>query len=117
MGAVAVGAMAGFAGSLLFFLILGISGIVDSPSDAIPLLILEFGGLVGAGYVAGRLAGRDQVVHGGYAGLLVFFVATVITLAATPGSASPLVLLFTAFLAVVLGSAGGTLAKATGNQS
>jgi len=103
--------MTGLAGALLLFLIMGITGIVDSAADAIPLLFLQFLGLVGAGYVAARLAGRDHVLHGGYAGLLVFVVATGITLAADPDSASLLVIGFTGLVALVLGSAGGALAK------
>ena len=103
--------MAGLAGAMLLFLLMGITGVVDSPSDAIPLLFLEFLALVGAGYTAGRLAGRDRVLHGGYAGLLLFVVATGITLAADPDSASLLVIAFTAFLALVLGSVGGALAR------
>lgn len=104
--------MTGLAGAMLLFLVMGISGVIDSPSDAIPLLFLEFLGLVGAGFVAGRLADRDRVRHGGYAGTLLFAVATVITLAADPDSASLLVIAFTAFVAMVLGSAGGALAQA-----
>ncbi len=103
--------MTGLAGAMLLFLVMGISGIVNSPSDLIPLLFLEFLGLVGAGFVAGRLAGRDRVLHGGYAGMLLFSVTTVITLAAAPDSASLLVIAFTAFIAMVLGSAGGALAQ------
>lgn len=103
--------MSGLAGALSLFLVLGLTGIVDSPSDAVPLLFLQFAGLIGAGYVAGRLAGINRVLNGGYAGLLLFVVATGITLAADPDSASPVVLAFTGFLAVVLGSAGGALAN------
>jgi putative membrane protein (TIGR04086 family) len=103
--------MAGLAGALLLFLIMGITGIVESAADAIPLLFLEFLGLVGAGFVAGRLAGRDHVLHGGYAGLVLFVVATGIALAADPDSASLLVIGFTGLLALVLGSAGGALAR------
>lgn len=109
-GAVAVGALTGLAGALLLFLIMGITGVVDSPSDAVPLLFLQFLGLLLAGYVAGRLSHRDRVLQGGYAGLLLFAVATGITLAGDPGSASLIVLLFTGALALVLGSAGGALA-------
>jgi putative membrane protein (TIGR04086 family) len=99
---------------MIAFLVLGITGVVDSPSDAVPLIFLQFLGLLTAGYVAGRLAGRDRVVHGGFAGLAVFAVATVITLAAGSDSASPLVVAFTGVLAAVLGSAGGALAQVRG---
>jgi putative membrane protein (TIGR04086 family) len=112
IGAVAMGAMTGLATALLLFLVMGVTGIVDSPSDAVPLLFLQFLGLVLAGFVSGRLSGRDQALHGGYAGLLLFLVATMITLAADPDSASLLVIAFTGALSLVLGSAGGTLARA-----
>lgn len=104
--------MAGLATSLLLFLMMGLIGIVDSPSDAVPLLFLQFFGLVLAGFIAARMSGRDHVLHGGYAGLLLFLIATTITLAADPESASLLVIAFTGALSLVLGSAGGTLARA-----
>ncbi len=103
--------MSGLGTAMLAFLILGIAGIVDSPSDAVPLIFLQFLGLLTAGFVAGRIAGRDRVLHGGFAGIALFGAATAITLAASPDSASPLVLAFTAVLAAVLGSAGGALAQ------
>ena len=105
--------MSGLAGALLLFLVMGIAGLVDSASDTVPLLFLQILGLVGAGYVAGRLAGRDRELHGGYAGLLLFAVATGITLAANPDSVSVIVIAFTGFLALVLGSVGGALARMT----
>lgn len=111
VAAVAVGAMSGLAGALLIFLVLGLAGVVESPADAVPLLFLQFLALLGAGYVAGRLAGTHHVLNGGYSGLLLFVVATGITLAADPDSASLLVIAFTGALALVLGSAGGALAR------
>lgn len=111
-GAVALGALSGLAGAMLLFLILGITGAVTSPSDTVPLFFLQFLGLVGSGYVAGRLGGRDQVLHGGYAGLVLFAIASAFALAGAPDSANLLVIVFTGTLAIVLGSAGGALSKA-----
>ncbi len=102
--------MTGLAGALLLLLVMGITGVVDSRDDAIALIFLQFLGLVIAGYVAGRFAGRDHALHGGYAGIVLFAVATAITLAADPGSASLLVITFSGVLALVLGTAGGVLA-------
>jgi hypothetical protein len=101
--------MAGLGGGMSAFLVLGIIGFVDSPSDSVALLFLQFLALVGSGYVAGRFAGREPVRHGGYAGLLVFMVSSGITLAADPGSGDLLVIAFTGLVAVALGSAGGVL--------
>lgn len=102
--------MTGLAGALLVFLVLGITGVVESRDDTIALIFLQFLGLVLAGFVAGRLARRDRALHGGYAGLSLFAVATALTLATSPGSASPFVIGFTGVLALVLGTAGGVLA-------
>ncbi len=102
--------MTGLAGALLLFLVMGLFGIVDSRDDAVALIFLQFLGLVVSGYVAGRFARRDHAMHGGYAGLALFAVATAITLASDPGSGSLLVIAFTGLLAVVLGTAGGVLA-------
>ena len=104
--------MTGLGIALTLFLVMGITGIVNSPSDVVALISLQFLGLLSAGYVAGRLSGRDRVLHGGYAGIALFAVATVIALATEPGSANLLVIAFTGFLAAVLGSAGGALATA-----
>lgn len=97
---------------MLLFLVLGISGIIDSPDDAVPLLFLQFLSLVAAGYVSGRIARRDPVLHGGFAGLAVFVVTTAITLATDPGSTNLPVIAFTGLIAATLGSAGGALARA-----
>lgn len=101
---------------MLVFLIMGMTGLVDSLSDAVPLLFLQLLSPVAAGYVAGRLSSRDQVLHGGYAGLLLFAVATGIALAADPDSASLLVIAFSGLLTLVLGSSGGALAKAASDR-
>ena len=113
-GAISVGALAGLATAMLAFLVLGIIGVVESPADLVPLLFLQFLGLVVAGYIAGRLAGRDRVRHGGYAGLALFAVSSALALATDPGSGNVFVIAFTGVLAVVLGSAGGALARARG---
>lgn len=97
---------------MIVFLGLGITGVVKSADDAVPLLFLEFLGIVAAGYVAARLAARDHVLHGGLAGLALFVIATGIALAADPASINILVIAFTGLVASVLGSAGGALARA-----
>ncbi len=98
---------------MLVFLLLGIAGAVSSPTDVVPLLFLQLLGLIGAGYVAGRLAGRDPILHGGLSGLVLFVITTAITVAADPTTPHLAVIAFTGLLAVVLGSVGGALATAT----
>ncbi|MGI9611161.1 MAG: hypothetical protein ACR2NL_12785 [Acidimicrobiia bacterium] len=102
--------MAAIGGIMITFLVLGITGIVDARA-AIPLLFLQFLGLVVAGYVAGRLAGRDRILHGSLASMLVYLVSSAIGLAISGSTASVLVLLFSGAVAAVLGSAGGALAE------
>lgn len=107
-GAIAVGAMAGLVFALLAFIVLGISGVVAPDRGEIFLLFLEFLALVIAGYVAGRLSDTAEL-HGGLAGLLTALVSGLISLTSRQ---VPVVGIITLTLvAVVLGSAGGVLAR------
>ena len=111
-GAVALGALAGLAAAMAAFLLFGLAGVVQSRGDTVALLFLQFLGLVIGGYIAGRLAPNHEVLNGGLAGLAMFLVTTAIALAADPGSANPIVVLFTGLIAATLGSSGGALASA-----
>ena len=107
--AIAIGAMAALGLIMVTFLLLSITGLVDSPL-AIGLLFLQLLGLVVAGYVSGRLSGESRVVHGSLAALSVSLVTSTIALAA--GAAPGLgVLFFGIALAAVLGSVGGAVAE------
>ena len=108
--AVAVGAMAGLGVTLALFLLLGILGLVDRVVS-VPVLVLQFFGLVLAGFVAGTVAGRARVLTGGLAGIAVFAVAGLIAMAGSGAPASPIVLAFSAALGALLGSVGGTVAE------
>jgi hypothetical protein len=74
------------------------------------LIVLEFAALVIAGYIAGRFAPSGAAVHGGLAGMAVFFIAAVISVASAPGT-NLVELLVLGLVAAVLGSAGGALAE------
>lgn len=104
--------MAGLGAALVVFLALGITGVIDRDSAAIPAAFLQFLGQLGAGYISARIARRDHVVHGSYAALLLYFVAAAITLAAAPDTVGPITLIVFALIAAILGSAGGLLAAA-----
>lgn len=107
-GAVAIGAMAGLVVALLAFIFLGISGLVAPGRGEIFLLFIQFLSLVVAGYVAGRLS-DEPAIHGGIAALLSAFVSGLVSVTSTE---VPLVGIITLTLvAVVLGSAGGVLAR------
>jgi hypothetical protein len=100
--------MAGLVVALLSFIFLGISGIVTADRGEIFLLFLQFLALVVAGYVAGRLSDAAEV-HGGLAGLLAALVTGLISLTRTDVPIAGIVTL--TLVAVVLGSAGGVLAR------
>ena len=108
-GAVALGAMTGLGAALVAFVILGITGIVDSSNAAIPVAFLQFLAQLLAGYVAARLAGRDAVIHGSFAALLLYLVGSTITLAAAPDAVGLVTLALFAVVAAVVGAAGGLL--------
>lgn len=107
-GAVAIGAMAGLVVALLAFILLGISGIISPDRGEIFLLFIQFLSLVVAGYVAGRLSDTAEI-HGGLAALLSAFVSGLISLSSARVPLAGIITL--TLVAVVLGSAGGVLAR------
>lgn len=108
-GAIALGAMTGLGAALMAFLILGVTGILDSTNAAIPVVFLQFLSQLLAGYVAARFAGRDAVIHGSFAALLLYLVGSTITLAAAPDAVGRVTLALFAVVAAVVGAAGGLL--------
>jgi putative membrane protein (TIGR04086 family) len=101
--------MAGLGLALAVFLVLGISGIIDADTSAVPLAFLQFTAQFTAGYLAGRLAGRDGVLHGSLAAIAVYLVGSTLALAAAPDSVGPVSVILFAVVAAILGSAGGLL--------
>jgi hypothetical protein len=105
-GAIALGAAAGIAASLVTNLAIGL---VIAPPAAVSILI-HLTATVGAGYVAGRFAvAGTAAVNGGLAGLLIFLFVGVVSLLAAAGP-EPIELAMLGIVAAVLGSAGGVLA-------
>ncbi|MDJ0961261.1 MAG: TIGR04086 family membrane protein [Acidimicrobiia bacterium] len=109
-GAVALGAMTGLGVALAVFLFLGVTGILTEDNAAIPVAFLQFLAQFGAGYVSGRLAGRDGVIHGSFAAIAMYLLGSTLTLAAAPDTVGTGALILFAVVAAVLGSAGGLLA-------
>jgi hypothetical protein len=101
--------MTGLGVALVTFLVLGITGSVDSSNAAVPLAFLQFLAQLLAGYVAARFAGRDAILHGSFAALLLYLVGSAITLAAAPDAVGLLALALFAVVAAVVGAAGGLL--------
>jgi putative membrane protein (TIGR04086 family) len=83
-------------------------GRVDA-DDAGTLLVLGYLSYLLAGYLAGRFAGRNGALHGGFAGLGLFVVTAMLAIAAGTDPAL-LTVTFSLLVAAVIGSAGGALA-------
>lgn len=111
-GAVGLGAMTGLGLALALFLLLGATGVLTEDNAAIPLVFLQFLAQFGAGYLAGRFAGRDGIAHGSLAAIAIYLVGSTLTLAAAPDEVGIPTLILFAIVALVVGSAGGLLADA-----
>ncbi len=107
-GAVAVGAMAGLAGGLVGFVVIGF--LVSADNDLLALIFLSYLAQLGSGYVAGRLAPDEAVMHGAGAAILLYLVTTTISLAIVPSRPGVVSLAFNGTVAAILGTAGGSLA-------
>lgn len=107
-GAVAIGAMAGLVVALVAYIALGVTGAVAPGRGEILLLFVQFLSLVIAGYVGGRLSDAPEI-HGGLAALLGALVSGLISI--TGGDVALAGIITLSIVAVVLGSAGGVLAR------
>ena len=112
-GGIVVGTITGLGAGVLLAIPLLAIGVGDTSTFG-GQAVLIFVGLIAqflAGYVAGRFAGRDQAVHGGFAALLLFLSISIISIAAgsEPAVAT---LAIGGITALVMGSAGGVLASA-----
>ena len=112
-----MGAMAGLGIALAVFFVLGITGLINEANAAVPLAFLQFLAQFGAGYLAGRFAGRDATTHGSLAAIAIYLIGSTLTLAAAPDTVGTLTLLLFAIIAAVLGTAGGLLAQAAQRRS
>lgn len=113
-GAVVVGGVAGLAAGVLLAippLALGLADADEFSGQAV-LILLGFVGQLLAGFVAGRFAGYGEARHGGLAALGLYAVTAGLSIAAGQDPAIA-TLVFSAVVALVLGTAGGALAKET----
>jgi hypothetical protein len=100
--------MAGLVVALLAYIFLGVTGLIAPGRGDIILLFIQFLSLVIAGYVGGRLSDAPEV-HGGLAALLGALISGLISI--TGGDVAIAGLITLTVVAVVLGSAGGVLAR------
>ncbi len=108
--AVVFGAVTGLAASLALFVVLGLAGLIEDDGESVALLLLIYAAQLLAGYVAGRYAVANGALHGGLAALALFFLTALFAVAA--GTEPTLVtIVFSLFVAAVIGSAGGALAN------
>lgn len=107
-GAVAIGAMAGLVVALLAFILLGVTGLIGPGVGDLILLFIQFLSLVIAGYVGGRLSSAPEL-HGGLAALLGALISGLISISRSDIGFVAIATL--TVIAVVLGSAGGVLAR------
>jgi hypothetical protein len=99
--------MAGLGLSLVVFVVLGLTiGVGD-----VTQILLQYASLVVAGFIAGRFAAGERVLHGSLAALILFVIAAAISLAATDPAPGALTLAIFGVVAALLGSAGGALAE------
>lgn len=106
-GAVLYGAITGFAGALLVFLVLGIAGLENDLRGQSILIFLLYAAFMVAGYVAGRFARENQILHGGVAAMTLFALQVVVS------GADVLAVVFGGVTAAIIGSAGGALGQWT----
>lgn len=112
-GGIAFGAMAGLGAAAALSVVLFALGLRlgESPGADTAFAIVQFFGLMAAGYVSGRFAvggGQWQSLHGALAALVLFAVSAAIGLAAGSDIGIAAVL-GGGIVALVLGSAGGAL--------
>lgn len=115
-GAIAVGGIAGIGAAVILAIpVLVVAGTDGFGAQAL-LILVGFVGQIIAGYVGGRFAGVDHPAHGGLAALLSYLVTAGIAIA-TGQEPAIVTLVFSAIVALVLGSAGGVLAAARADNS
>jgi hypothetical protein len=100
--------MAGLVVALLAFILLGVTGLIGPGSGDLILLFIQFLSLVAAGYVGGRLSAAPEL-HGGLAALLAALVTGLISISSSDAGLVGIATL--TVVSVVLGSAGGVLAR------
>ncbi len=110
-GAIALGAMAGLGLALLAALFLVGTGLADYFVGAALLIFLQYSSQVGAGYLAGRLASSNRVLHGGMAGIALAALGAVVGMSFNSTDSRLGLIILGLVIAAVSGSAGGALAE------
>ena len=112
-GATIIGVVAGLGGAVIIAAPLLITGVADTTEfgGQAALVLIGFAAQVAAGAVAGRIAGRNGALHGGLAGLGLFAIISIVSIA-TGGDPAISTLAFGAVVAAILGTAGGVLVEA-----
>jgi hypothetical protein len=104
-----VGAVSGLlAGVILALPVVAVTGAGGLGGQAV-LILAGFVAQGIAGYVAGRFAAADEILHGGLAALSIYLVAAAVSIASGSDPAA-ITLLAGGLIALVLGSAAGVLA-------
>ncbi len=81
----------------------------DDVGDSLAFIFVQFFGQLSAGYVAGRFSHPAEAFHGSQAGLALYGLTAILTLS-TGGEPGLATIVLSAFVALVVGSAGGVLA-------
>lgn len=108
-GAVILSSVAGTAAGLALLAIL--SGLSGSVGSLALLIFAQYFIQFGTGFLSAHFAVEEPLLHGAAASLLLFAVATVLTLALDASRPSMWFIAFSALVAAILGSAGGSLAE------
>lgn len=104
--------MAGLGFALFAFLILGIVGLVGRDKSEVPLIFVQYLGLLVAGFIGGRFSEGSGVLQGSIAAIMLFFVSVLISIAISTVRPSAGAILLLGVTATIVGSAGGALAEA-----
>lgn len=108
-GAVILSSLAGLAAG--FALLAVVSGAGDTVGTLAVLIFAQYLTQFVTGFLSARMALHEPLLHGAIAALLLFFVATMLTLALDTARPSAWFIAFSAMVAAILGSAGGSLAE------
>ena len=108
-GAVILSSMAGTAAGLALLAV--VSGVTSTVGSVAVLIFAQYLIQFATGFLSAHFAVNEPLLHGAAASLLLFAVATVLTLALDASRPGMWFIAFSALVAAILGSAGGSLAE------
>lgn len=108
-GAVILSSMAGTGAGLALLAV--VSGLSSSVGSIAVLIFAQYLIQFATGFLSAHFAVQEPLLHGAAASLLLFAVATVLALALDASRPSMWFIAFSALVAAILGSAGGSLAE------